>query len=154
MLNRRDVSLRLTGRSSNSCSLCSNWANRVLGSTLGVEARVNFQRAREKSVDGEAPFLSQRLRTVSTQAKSQEIEKSTFFLIRDTSIHTNQQWQTQLSTRPQPQRLPPRYVSFKFFPFFQMSCEKIVITLERLSARVFCVKLLWICSATAWCPFL
>lgn len=41
--------------------------------------RVNFQRAREKSGDGEAPFLSQRLRTVRTQAKSQDIEKKSSF---------------------------------------------------------------------------
>lgn len=41
--------------------------------------RVNFQRAREKSGDGEAPFLSQRLRTVRTQAKSQDIENKALY---------------------------------------------------------------------------
>lgn len=62
----------------------------MLGSTHSEQVRVNFQRAREKSGDGEAPFLSQRLRIVRTQAKSQEIEKNLPFLIRNKFIHINQ----------------------------------------------------------------
>lgn len=133
MFNMRDVVMRRIGCRSNGRPPSPKLANRVRDQLTASNESEFSTSSREKRRRRGTISLSASQDCAHAGKEPRYWEKKALFLIRNIIIYinsSNQQWPTQLLTRPQLQRLPPRYVSFKVF--FLCRVKKITLTFKSL----------------------